>query len=170
MRKAVKHIPTSFASLSDWDSHKPALNLAVTKGAIGSITEFGCGEGSTPMLKALADSVGCNFFSYETNAEYAERYNATKMNDYNEIHLSDREWKQSILFIDLAPGEQRKEMIAKHANNAFVIVVHDTEPGAEYVYGMSEVLNSFKYRLDYEPVGKPHTAIVSNFINVTEWV
>lgn len=73
------------------------------------------------------------------------------------------------MFIDGKPGEQRKELIEKHRNNAHVIVVHDTEPGAEYVYGMAEILSTFKYRLDYEPEGEPHTTAVSNFINVCDW-
>ena len=74
-----------------------------------------------------------------------------------------------LMFIDAAPAEIRKLLISKYKDIP-VMVIHDTEPGAEYVYGMNEVLSSFKYRLDYQPEGKPHTTAVSNYINVCEWV
>lgn len=78
--------------------------------------------------------------------------------------------KPSLLFIDSAPGEQRKDLVILHKNNAEVIVLHDTEPGAQSIYGITEVLNSFKYRLDYYPEGMPGTTALSNFVDVTKWV
>jgi len=75
-----------------------------------------------------------------------------------------------VLFVDCAPGEIRKDLIQKWRNKAKIIVAHDTEIGAEYVYGMADVLSSFKYRLDYQPNGKPSTTIISDFFNVMEWI
>jgi hypothetical protein len=76
----------------------------------------------------------------------------------------------SILFVDSAPGEERKEVIKKYLHRADVIIAHDVEPGAEYVYGMTPILSTFKYRLDFTPEGKPHTCVVSNVIDVTQWI
>jgi hypothetical protein len=153
-----------FVSDNDWNSHRELLYVAATK-ANKSIVEFGCGEGSTPLLRKFCKKNNLHFSSYETNAEYAKKYDSTKVNDYDEVHLHGH----GLLFIDLAPGEQRKDMIAKHRDNAEVIVVHDSEGSSDYVYGMKEVLLTFKYRKDYTPEGKPATTAVSNFIDVTEW-
>lgn len=172
MATEIKHIesPRVWEASDDWDSHRPMLYLALSNVKDLPITEFGCGYGSTVLLYNQCKSEKRLFFSYETNRDWGKKFDlVTIMQDYDQVHLSDGDKKQGILFIDSAPGEQRRELIAKHANNALVIIVHDTEPGANYVYGMAEVLNTFKYRLDYQPEGKPHTTAVSNFINVEEW-
>lgn len=171
--KTVTHIevPKRWLSKDDWDSHRELIYLALSKTDRKPFTEFGCGLGSTPLLKNYCHNDRRLFFSYETNREWASKFkDVTVMNDYDEIHLSDGNFKQGILFIDSAPGDQRKELIKKHANHANIIIVHDTEPGAEYVYGMSNILSSFKYQLNYTPKGKPHTTAVSNFVNVEEWI
>lgn len=163
--------PLSWESLNDWDSHSVALWLALEKTGRGPVTEFGCGFGSTPRLDKYCKRNKRLFFSYETNAEWASKFNqVTVMNDYFNVHLSGEEWRQGVIFIDSSPGEMRRLLISKHANNGDVLVVHDSEPGANYVYNMADILSTFKYRLDYEPIGKPHTAIVSNFIDVTKWI
>lgn len=158
-------VPAEWQPTSDWDSHRPLLYLATEKAPAGYVLEMGCGDGSTPLLQ----NCGRKLYSFETNDEWREKYTGVqKVRDYNEI------WAGGILaaivFIDSAPGEQRKDLIAKWARNADCIVVHDTEPGADYVYGMKDILNSFNYRLDYEPEGNPHTTVVSNSIDVTQWV
>lgn len=167
-------VPTEWESTNDWDSHRPLLWLVCQNCLTysGRITEFGCGEGSTKLLYSLTTHSLGHFFSYETNNEYAEKYKkyVTKVSDYMEVHLSPAPFQQSILFIDCAPGEIRKDLIKKHENNALVIIAHDSENSSNYVYGMSEILSTFKYRLDYQPEGKPHTTAVSNFIDVTKWI
>jgi hypothetical protein len=164
MALEIKHIdvPEECQSTNDWDSHRPLLYLALTK-TKGPIMEFGCGNGSTPLLKSYPP-----FHSFETNPEWALKFPETVLvADYMAIEPKE---KISLLFVDCAPGEIRKHLIAKWNNHADVIVAHDTEVGANYVYGMADILNSFKYRLDYAPEGKPHTTAVSNFINVEEWL
>lgn len=166
--KQLTHIdcPAEWQSTNDWDSHRPLLWLAVNNMDKGkSVTEFGCGEGSTLLLREYCEANNIQFNSYETNKEYAEKYGATKVNDYDEIQLSNI----GLLFIDSAPGEQRKNLVEKHQNNADIIILHDTEVGARGIYGISEILNSFLYRLDYCPIGNPATSLLSNKINVSEW-
>lgn len=171
--KIIIHIdcPDEWNISNDWDSHKPALWLALINTQLDNqpVCEFGCGEGSTPLVRKYCGSKRY-FFSYETNEEYAKKYDSTKMNDYDEIHLSEEPFRQGVLFIDLAPASQRKEMIAKHATHADVIVVHDSEETSEFCYGMKDILSTFKYRLDFRPEGYPATTIVSNFINVEDWI
>jgi hypothetical protein len=74
-----------------------------------------------------------------------------------------------LMFIDCAPAEDRRALVSLFKNIDGVLIIHDTEPGAEYVYGLKEILSTFKYRKDYAPEGKPWTTAVSNFIDVSKW-
>lgn len=156
--------PEDWLSDNDWDSHKPALWFAL-KNTSGDVVELGSGFGSTPFLKLYCAENNRDFVTYETNKEWAEKsgsiFTGTYFKELGKIDL---------LFVDAAPGEIRKELINFYKDVANVIVVHDVESGAEYVYGMGAILSSFKNRLNYEPAGKPHTAIVSNNVNVCEWL
>jgi len=173
MTKTVTHIncPKEWESEDDWSSHRPALWLAVSKMDVrDSIFEFGCGDGSTPLLSDTKRW----FNSYETNKEWADKFiHTVHVDSYFDIpfpSFGKYTNEVGVLFVDCAPGEIRKDLIQKWRNKAKIIVAHDTEIGAEYVYGMADVLSSFKYRLDYQPEGKPSTTIVSDFFNVTEWI
>lgn len=184
----INHIevPKEWESTNDWNSHRPAIFYAINNIPHSCFDEFGMGYGSTPLLaKWYGDinSLGKEFYSFETNEEwfnkFMEGYKNTlrnnsliKGNHYITLTEDYLKWdllKDSIVFIDSAPGEQRKGLIAKHAHTAKAIIVHDTEPGAEYVYSMADILSTFKYRLDYTPEGKPWTTIVSNSIDVSKW-
>lgn len=176
MTKTITHIncPKEWYSENDWDSHRPLLWLIANNNLIKTIIEVGVGDGSTPLLKSLKNKT---VYSFETNKEWADKYdNVGVLSTYKNLSsiLDDDGIGRlygliDLLFVDSSPGEERKEIIELFSNDAKVIVTHDTEPGAEYVYGMSKILNSFKYRLDYQPKGKPHTTAVSNFIDVTKW-
>jgi len=168
MSKTVTHIevPKEWEPKDDYSSHRPALWLAVNESMSGPVAEFGCGEGSTSLLYDLCKHLGRSFYSFETNFEYASKYPCTiYIPDYKDIKS-----RLGVVFIDSAPGEERKILIKNHANSADVVVVHDTEPGCQNIYGITEVLNDFMYRLDYYPEGIPGTTILSNFINVEEWI
>ena len=174
MSKQVTHIdcPAEWQSTNDWDSHRPMLWLAVQK-TEGLIVEAGMGDGSTELLHNY--SIGRTVAHLDNNKEWISKLskqngylNCTYVKDWLEDNLLPEEI--GLLFVDLAPGEVRKEFIAKWADKSKVIVAHDTEPGANYVYGMAEVLSTFKYRVDYCPEGKPWTTAVSNFVNIEEWV
>ncbi len=166
MTKTVTHIdcPKGWESTNDWDSHKPALWLAL-KNTDGDVVELGSGFGSTPFLKLYCAENNREFITYETNEEWAEKTGSIFTSDYFKTL-----GKIDLLFIDAAPGEIRKELIHHYKDIANVIVVHDVEYGAEYVYGMGVILSSFKHRLNYEPIGEPHTTVVSDKINVCDWV
>lgn len=180
--------PENWLSSNDWDSHRPLLWLSINSVPHDAFFEFGVGMGSTPLLKEWYTEInplGKEFYSLESNKVWfyrlGEEYrkNPNRENSflhknhcitYSENYLDFELFDNSLLFVDLAPGELRKEVIEKHKNKAKVILAHDTEPGANYVYGMADVLSTFKYRLDYAPEGKPHTTAVSNFVDVTKWV
>lgn len=170
MRKEVKHIdnvPFNWIGVDAYSSHRQMLWLALNN-TDGAVIEFGSGEGSTMLLYHECKKQKRYFISYENNEGYANKYPkiVTKICNYAAVFLAP---DKSVLFIDSAPGEQREELIDRHKNNAGVIIVHDTEIGAQSIYGIADVLNSFKYRLDYYPDGLPGTTALSNKIDVTQW-
>lgn len=157
-------VPKEWVSLNDFDSHRPLLYLSL-KNTDGLVIELGSGFGSTPLLQDYCNDTNREFTTYETNKEWSEKtgsvYTDTYFKEIGQIGL---------LFIDCAPAEIRKELIKKWVNESKVIVVHDSEKSSQFCYGLEPTLTQFKYRLDYEPVGKPHTTIISNEINVCDWV
>lgn len=178
MTKTVTQIdcPKEWESTNDWDSHRPMLYLCI-KNKGGDVVEMGSGKGSTLLLDEECYNASRKFLSIEQTPEKGclPLYGHSIIRD-GYLGIEDR-WTEifdtfdiGILFIDVAPAELRKELIGHWKDKSETIVVHDTEIGAEYVYGMSKVLSDFKYRLDYQPIGKPHTTVVSNFIDVTQWV
>lgn len=175
--KEVTHMdcPKEWESKDDFDSHRPLLYLAAWN-TDGRAIEFGAGLGSTELLRYAIDTQEREFQSFETNREWAAKTGATLVETYlsRTEHLSTTLFKPlfniGLLFVDCAPAEIRKDIVWAYSELVDVIVVHDTEPGAEYVYGISDVLSKFKYRIDYRPEGKPHTTAVSNFIDIEKWL
>lgn len=172
MTKIVTHIdcPKEWESKSDWDSHAPLLWVAINHNNKGNmIYEFGCGNGSTPLL-----SLQQRFNSFETNKEWADKFiHTVDIDSYFDIPFPSMfhyGWELGVLFIDCAPGEIRKDLIDKWKDEAKVIVVHDSEKSSQFCYDLEPTLSQFEYRLDYEPVGKPHTTIISRKINVCDWI
>lgn len=187
MTVITKHIecPKEWESTGDWDSHLPLIYLTINKVPHNGFIEYGMGDGSTPRLKRWyteINSFGKEYYSIETNNEWADKFITE---DYKTSELGNRIYKNHcicvleeyaiimmpnyIVFVDCAPAETRKPIISR-LQDAPVLIAHDTEEGAEYVYGLKEILSTFKYRLDYQPEGKPHTTAVSNTIDVTQWI
>lgn len=168
--------PEEWQSTNDYDSHRELIYF-ILKYIGGTFIEVGCGYGSTLLLQKAEREKTIKLFSFDNDKLWASKFNnVSVLVDLINLTsiLKDDGMKRlfgdiDILFIDSKPGEQRKELIEKFANHAKVIIVHDTEETANYVYGMKDILNSFKFRINYTPEGKPHTTAVSNFINIEEW-
>lgn len=166
-------IPAEWEVTNDWNSHRVILYMALEKLPSGVVIELGCGYGSTPLLHNYCKRQDRLFLSFETNREWIQML---VYDDCAVIGVPD--WyffmeigtpSMEILFIDCAPGEVRKDLIKFYQNTAKMIIVHDTEPGAEYVYGMGEILNSFKFRCDLIIEGHPQTTAVSNLVDFHDW-
>lgn len=160
--------PKEWEKQGDWGSHLPLLYLSL-KNTKGIVVELGSGLISTPLIKNESKTNDRLFYSFDSKKEWCKKTNSFFIDNWEKTD----EWVIGcgLVFVDEAPAEHRKLSILKYANIADVIVVHDTEIGAEYVYGMAESLSSFKYRIDYEPIGVyPRTTAVSNFIDITKWV
>lgn len=179
MTATVKHIdcPKEWETQDDYGSHLPLLWLTLNKVKDIPVTEFGCGLSSTPLLANLCMEQDRGFEFVDTDKDWIEKVNKVLRVEglFPESTLVgsclDVDWiGNEIIFVDSKPGEERKDIIEKWRNHCPVIIAHDVESGAEYVYGMNKVLNSFKYRLYFQPEGKPHTCVVSNTVNVTTWI
>lgn len=153
-------------------THLPVLMklMSITD---GPVLEVGGGLYSTPFLHWACFQNKRELVTYEDTLTYfkiTKRYNS----DFHKVILVDnwdsmpieRYW--DIAFIDHAPGERRKIEIARLANFAKYIVVHDTESVQEELYGLKEIYPLFKYKYNYREA-KPNTTILSNFINF-KWI
>tara|TARA_R110000868_G_scaffold108113_2_gene295518 strand:+ start:885 stop:1289 length:405 start_codon:yes stop_codon:yes gene_type:complete len=131
------------------------------------------GEGSTELLSMAAKDQERRFISYENNPEWFAKmvhlhtpYNNLKfVTDWDKARVVNC----SILFVDHAPAERRKIEIERFRGHADVIVVHDTADSADYVYGLKEILSSFKYRYDLQQPNMPRTTVVSDTVDVGRW-
>jgi hypothetical protein len=162
---AVGFVPRHFKP-SD-GSHLPILiRLVLTTD--GPILELGTGFFSTPVLHWLCAERKRKLVSYESSPKYmqvAENYIA----DFHEVHFVE-DWAKidiesthwCIVLIDHGPGPQRKVEMARVANNADYVVVHDTEPKSDKYYHYSEVAHLYKHRFDFDKL-YPNTSVFSNF-------
>jgi hypothetical protein len=147
--------------VNDWNSHREALWFALesTSESELPILELGTGDGSTPLLTEYALEHNRTLVSYDNNAEYATKYNANYIADWSTINFED----YSVVLVDHAPSEQRIIDIAKLADKADYIVIHDSEPTepASSIYQLDSIWNLFTYRKDYSE-HNTWTTIVSN--------
>lgn len=191
--------PKEWEMTNDWDSHRPMLWLSLQKIPYIKFYEFGMGNGSTSLLKKHCSFLASIEENEEWRGKFIFGYRKIILDDgkknydvyqkYNHMIFKEATFilnrlvnpniyhEESIYFVDNAPAENRKvviEAINKRFENTTegksVIIIHDTEESADYVYHLKEILNTFKYRLDFRPEGMPATTAVSNFINVEEWV
>lgn len=158
--------------VANWNNHLYLMWPALYHTS-GLVVEFGCGHGSTKQLHDYCEGTNRNLISYENNLEWLEKFNHLESESHKFYYVKD--WDSvniteiGVLLIDHAPGERRKFDIAKYANNAKIVVCHDTEPAADHGYQMRGELKKFKYQVDYESVGAWATA-VSNFIDVRKFI
>lgn len=154
--------------IKDWDNHRGLLWLSL-EATNGSVLELGCGDGSTPYLQKYCTERELTSLDY--NKEWADKFGATYVNDWNTVNLGSN---ISVALIDESPGEHRKESINYLTNNAEIIIVHDSEPKGWNCsnYEVRDLFGSFKYKVDVkskEKEGAWATAL-SNTIDITKWI
>lgn len=177
-------IPDNWMPVDFYSSHRPLIYRIINNLKHDFFIEMGIGEGSTPLLKIhYIDFPKIECVSLETDSQWFEIFktreyfelvpNCYKSDNhylnYIENYIQWNIWGNAILFIDSAPGEQRKELISKHFATAKIIIVHDTEPEAEYVYNMDPILKTFRFRIDLIVEGMPQTTAVSNIYDFKNW-
>lgn len=164
-------------------SYYPLLYKAL-ESTTGEVVEMGTGHGSTPLLHEYCTENKRTLESYETEKTWIEKFEETA-NDYHSFTLLDRgAWdicseqnpQPSVVFVDHAPGERRKDDIMKFKDKAEIIVIHDTEPHGAGDYRVRPLFGKFKYCVEVMSVAPdPNVAgawatAVSDKIDITKWI
>lgn len=148
-------------------SHVPLLTRVFDLSE-GDVLEVGTGYFSTLLLHWLATMTKRQVYSYESKTYWYERAKRYE-NEYQHIILCEswdkadfdqRHW--GLAFIDHSPKHRRPVDIARLADKADYLVIHDTDPERDNLYRMSRIWGLFKYRYDYTKM-TPYTTVVSNF-------
>jgi hypothetical protein len=142
----------------------------------GTVIECGTGHGSTPMLHEYCLENSRMLYSFETDTNWLKKFE--HFNDgTHKLWLIDN-WRDvytnhstaDVIFVDHAPGEDRKIMIKDYLDTKGIIVVHDTELGqADLGYKVRATFKNFKYVVEVRTPGVWANAL-SNHIDITKWV
>lgn len=128
---------------------------------------------STCVMHWMCSPYKRNLFSFDNNEKYLDMYNLRSYeDDYHKIIVTE-DWDNAeieipwdVVLIDHSPRERRKVDVARIADYAQYVIIHDTGWQNEKHYQYSEIYPLFKYRYDYSVVW-PTTTVLSNFVDLT---
>jgi hypothetical protein len=151
-------------------SHLPAL-IPAFHATTGVVLEMGIGWSSTPLLHWLCEANKRKLLSLETDekwfnnfTEYGnENHSLRLVKDWSCEKFGDTDW--GLALIDHRPAKERANSAARLRYRAEIVMLHDSEPEIDRFYRYGRAYKHFKYVYQYDKV-KPHTAILSNFIDV----
>ena len=155
-----------------WGSHLPVL-IKLLAQTDGPVLELGAGLYSTPFLHWACFGAKRKLVSYDTSKEWFG-YTVKYREDFHEVHFVeeggwdavDIEKPWDVVLVDQHPDIRRHIDIARLANHAKYIVVHDTDVSSEAGYNYDSVRPLFKYQIRMQMLS-PETSIFSNFVDVT---
>jgi hypothetical protein len=159
-------------------SYYPLLYKALEE-TTGDVLELGTGYGSTLLLHDYCENKR-NLHSFDEKSEWLSKFIDLKTrllkSPYHDLNLI-KDWrtiikehpKAKVIFIDHAPGEDRKQMILDFKDTKGILVIHDTEPAADHGYQMRQHFPLFKYKVEVKTSGAWATAL-SNEIDITKWI
>ena len=155
----------------EWSSHLPLL-VKVMAISTGSVLEMGTGPFSTPILHWLCFDQNRPLISYDNDRQYLELnkkfegglHQVKYVANWDEAKIEDTHW--GLVFIDHAPPERRHIDVARVANTADYIVIHDSQRHLDPYFHYKKIYGLFKYKYVYRKV-KPHTTVLSNFKDIT---
>ena len=139
-----------------YGSHAIPLTVAALVSK-GDILELGTGIFSTKILNKVAKEQNRFLLSVEMDSKWLQKF--IEYNDsINHIlfdHKSEcaqtinplKKW--GMVFVDHLQGETRHLDMVKYANNAQIVVAHDSEKSSESYYQYSKVYSTFKYHCKY---------------------
>src|SRR3990167_2403608 len=141
-----------------------ALALEATRGSAHPIFELGPSDLSTPHLHAYCESEGRAIISVEEDLMRALPFRRFS-SDRHELRVAA--WSAfpieaglwSVALLKHAPGERRRFDALRLADRCEILVLHDTEPAADYGYNRSEIWGEFRSRVDVRSDGAWATAV-----------
>lgn len=147
----------------NYSTHQEALILAFSK-TKGTVLELGCGYYSTPLLYHLCKGAGRKFHSFDSHKDWVglfKDYGVEYTRDWN-LGWTDAE----LIFVDGPVAPINRGGMINRYKDANVLVVHDTEPENRHKYDYD--FSGFKYVYTFNTQW-PHTTILSNHVDVTQW-
>ncbi len=144
----------------EWSSHIPLL-VKVMEVSEGPVLELGAGLFSTPLLYWLCFDQDRQFISYDNSMEFAQtlqNFGVQFVDDWDSVKVA----QYGVVFIDSAPPERRHIDVARFAEHADYIVIHDSQRHLDQYFHYKSIYGLFKYKYKYGEV-KPHTTVLSNF-------
>lgn len=154
---------------NNWCNHRGMLLLAMYL-TEGLVVELGSGEGSTPFLRQECEATGRDFRSFDNNKEWCDKTGAEYIEDWDGLLTQLSGTKIGLLFIDHAPGERRSGDALYMANEADVLVLHDTEEGGAGDYRWNLLWPAVLHRLNFNRLGGGAGATaVSNTIDLNRF-
>jgi|SRR3989344_4059406 len=156
----------------DWSSHIPVLIKAMEI-TDGPVLELGLGISSTPLLHMLCSDQGRPLVSYDHEQQYADMFRKYRsdnhtirlVNNWDDMDAKEHNW--SVVLLDHKPDERRVVEIQRLAW-ADYLVVHDSEPHNNHIFGYDKIYALFKYRFDYTKA-RTHTTVLSNSKDLKEF-
>ena len=150
-----------------------ALALEATRGSAHPVIELGPSPGSTTHLHAYCEGEGRSLVTVEEDISRIGAYvplstarHEVRWVSWDAFPVEAGLW--SVALINHAPGERRVRDIERLMDRCEVVVVHDTEPAADYGYKFSAVLPKFRSRVDVRSDGAWSSA-VSMTRDLTRW-
>jgi hypothetical protein len=154
---------------SQYSTHIPVLikALRMTEGAV---LEMGAGFFSTPIIHWLCVPHRRYVTTLESNTQFLEL--ALNFKDTYHRVKSVKNWEEAkiesdwgMAFIDHDPASRRRHDLARLANCARLIVLHDTSPAQDHSFGYKDIYPLFKYIYHYWDIF-PGTSMLSNYIDL----
>ena len=132
-----------------YGTHQPIL-LAACRQTTGPIVELGTGDWSTQLLH---DTFPHRYvISVDNHMEWLAKYVHLSTPNHAFVLVKDYSFYRSmvpragVLFIDFDPGRQRRAILMQEANNADLLICHDTEPTCHPDYAWGSCWNEFKFQ------------------------
>lgn len=164
--------PVSLKISFRYGSHLPVILQALHLTS-GDVLELGVGFFSTPVLHWTCALQKRYLLSLENNRRWHRWFSAVYATERHRIDFVpswdkaaiERPW--NIAVVDHSPDFRRKIEIARLANLAKYIIVHDSDGRYSRNYHLEEIYPLFKYRFVHSP--DPGTTVLSNFVNVNNY-
>lgn len=139
----------------------------------GPVLELGMGISSTPLLHMLCFDRDRLLVSYEHDQQYANMFRKYRseahkfklVKNWDEVDTKEHKW--SVVLVDHKPDERRVVEIQRFAWVDY-LVVHDSEPNNNHIFGYDKIFPLFKYRYDYTKA-RTHTTVLSNTKDLKEF-
>lgn len=177
--------------MNSFNTHQPFLKYYV-ENTLDNILEFGCGYGSTPMLRNLIENTDRKLYTFESDLVWLKQMQQEFPSNDNHEYIYVPEWNNlipglsnkfgnlSVVFIDQSPWEARYKTLLEFKNKSEYIIIHDVDwfpenkmfgqKIADFNYTFNDVADSWKLYYPKKPwpapTGPPTLVIGENLVEI----